>query len=144
MNEYCKRCGNCCRGMLWRKKFSFREAIGIAKGSYNKKEIEEALIKFYKKYLQERRLPIEEIKPVKWDKNKQKIIVEVNVGRCGHLSFTEDNKAICLNYENRPNECRDYLCKKARNQILIEKMEESERSVKLLKSTFQNRGGIFA
>ena len=120
--------------MIWRKQFSFRRALELTKGITNKKDVEKTLISYYKKHLHNIGVPVKEIYPLKWDKENKTVTIEAKVGKCKHLAVTDDNKAVCLNYKNRPNECRDYLCKKIREKILLEKVKENERSAKLVKS----------
>ncbi|MBD3248434.1 hypothetical protein GF336_00125 [Candidatus Woesearchaeota archaeon] len=135
-NRYCQRCGNCCRGMIWKKKFSFDRANEVAKGTKDKKQAEEKLIAYYKKHLIRTGLPIERVHPVNWDKRNKVVRVYISVGRCRHLSFTEDNKAICLNYKNRPSECRGYLCKKAKEKMKKDNTIRNEK-IRLKEKSFQ-------
>jgi Fe-S-cluster containining protein len=132
--NYCKRCGNCCKGMIWRKRFDIKEVFHIVKQPHTKKNIEESLVEYYKLYLWKKGLPVEKVLPIEWSKDK--IIVQVRAGRCKYLAFTTDNKAICLNYKNRPNECRNYLCKKVKEKVMMEKVKESERAAKSVKSIY--------
>lgn len=126
-NHYCRRCGNCCKGMRWKKKFSFKKAISLAGGAETKEEIETAVKTHYKKYLRQIGLPVQKIHPLEWDKKKKKILAQADAGRCKHLAFVEDDKSICLKYEERPKECKDYICKKARQKMMIEKIKQSEK-----------------
>jgi hypothetical protein len=134
-DSYCTRCGNCCKGLIWRRKYSFREAEKVSFGATKKEEIEKALASDYKKNLISKGQDVKKTDSIEWDYKNKVIGVCIEVGKCKHLSFLTDKKAICLNYENRPKECRDYLCKKARQKLMLEKIKESERSANnLLKS----------
>ncbi len=113
--------------MIWKKKFSFDRAEEIAKGAKDKKQAEEKLIIYYKNHLTDTGLPIEKVHPVNWDKRNKVVRIYISVGRCSYLSFTEDNKAICLNYNNRPSECRGYLCKKAKEKMRKEDAVKKEK-----------------
>ncbi|MFO8016149.1 MAG: hypothetical protein R6U32_03530 [Candidatus Woesearchaeota archaeon] len=127
-NDYCMRCGNCCRDMQWKKKYSFDDAFSLVSMPASKADVEEALTRKYREYIESKGLPVEKMHPPEWDRKNRKIQVKAKAGRCIHLDFTEDNKAICLNYHNRPNECRNYLCKKVKQKIMTEKELEKERA----------------
>lgn len=134
-NQFCTRCGNCCKGMRWKKKFSFSKAISIAGGARSREDIEKALKTHYKKYLRRIGLPVEKMLPAEWNRKKKEILVQASVGRCRHLVFVSDKKAACLNYENRPKECRDYVCKKVREKMMLEKAKESRKEMETINAS---------
>ncbi len=116
-NKHCERCGNCCRGMVWKKRFSFEETFRIAGEKASRKEVEEKLMGFYREYIEKKGLPVEKEYQPEWDSKNRKIRVQAKVGRCRYLYFVEDDRSVCLNYKNRPKECKDYLCKKVKEKI---------------------------
>lgn len=130
-NLYCKRCGNCCKGMIWRKRFGFNDAYSIAGADAGKEQVSSSLKIYYKKYLRKRGLRVKEMLEPEWDTKNKVILAHAKVGQCRFLSFV-DNKAICLNYENRPDECRRYLCKKAKDQAMCAKISKNEKESKII------------
>ena len=125
-NRYCRRCGNCCRGMVWKKKYSFEEVAHIAMGAKPKQEVEKILIQKYKNYLKSKGMNMKKVFDTEWDKKNKTITVQVEVGECQHLSFTEDSVAVCKIYYNRPLECRQYLCKKIKENVILKRIKETE------------------
>jgi len=124
-NDKCRRCGNCCRGMIWMKSYSYDDAFSLVKKPASEIDVEIALAKKYISYLNSLGLPVEKIKKFEWNNKRKQIIVHAKVGQCAHLLFVND-KAVCRNYENRPKQCRNYLCKKIRKDILEERTRVSE------------------
>lgn len=112
--------------MVWRKKFSFDEVFEIAKERVKKKNIEKKLISYYKNYLNKKGLSVKRKYSIEWEQKNKRVIIQVGVGKCKHLSFIEDDKAICLNYKKRSEECRDFLCRKASNRMLRNKIRKKK------------------
>lgn len=121
----CKRCGTCCREIIWRRKFSFEEISKILEKPATKKEIEAKVTEYQKNYMESYGLRPKKIFLPEWDKKNKKLIIQIRAGRCKHLLFAADKIAFCLNYKNRPKECRSFLCKKARNSILLKKVRKT-------------------
>ena len=117
LNLHCKRCGNCCQGLVWMKRFGFTEAFNLTRGSKTKSKIEKSVVANYRKYLQKNGVPVKKLHDLLWDKNTKIITVQMETGRCKFLRFAKDNKAICTIYTKRPDECKTYLCRKVRNKI---------------------------
>jgi hypothetical protein len=98
------------------KSYGYRDIFTA--GVNSRQEVEGILKRRYEKYLNNLGLPVEEFRNIEWKDNKVRI--HAKVGRCKYLYFL-DNLAYCLNYDSRPKQCRDYICKKIKKQILLEK-----------------------
>ncbi|HZX44055.1 MAG TPA: hypothetical protein VFF28_00055 [Candidatus Nanoarchaeia archaeon] len=108
-NKLCQRCGQCCNGLVWRKKRSYKNFPGLGDRSNAEKEI----IQTYRQYLDRIGIPVTKILPIEWDEKNKEVMIKAQAGTCRNLSFLPDGKALCLNYAERPNECRNFICKKA-------------------------------
>ena len=137
--NYCKRCGNCCQGYMWQKVFKIQEAYDLAKGNRDEKYIENILVMKFNDRLNNFGIPVKKEYPAKWIKNRGIIVIRVQTGKCNNLFFTEDDKAMCKIYENRPKECRDFLCKKANNEKILDKIKESEKKLNIFRRLIEKR-----
>lgn len=131
----CKRCGNCCRGMVWKKHYKFDDAFSMVKEDSSRDDVNDALNSDYIKYLEQIGLPLEKLFKPEWETKGRRIIMRARVGRCKHLSFNEEDLAVCSNYGARPVECSRYLCKKIRNEQRLKKYKgKKKKSLSLLKN----------
>ena len=110
----CKRCGDCCKNMIWETEYPDDELFKLIKEPLNKKETEKIIYKDHEKHLATFGLPTKNHVAITWKKKKVMAIVETRAGKCKHLGFDKEGNSFCRIHKKRTAPCKKYFCRKAK------------------------------